>query len=83
MECRHFANLNYGEFSRRLHLALAHRRVPIEGSIDLTARCNLRCAHCYINEPYADPVAKRRELSSKIGGGFSKKWRKRDASGCA
>jgi len=34
-------------FLRRLHRAVAERRVPVSGSLDLTARCNLRCVHCY------------------------------------
>jgi MoaA/NifB/PqqE/SkfB family radical SAM enzyme len=33
------------------------------GSAEVTARCNLRCAHCYINLPADDRAARQRELS--------------------
>jgi radical SAM protein with 4Fe4S-binding SPASM domain len=32
-------------------------------SLEITARCNNDCGHCYINLPVNDPAAKRRELS--------------------
>jgi radical SAM protein with 4Fe4S-binding SPASM domain len=41
------------------------RRVPLAGSIEVTARCNLRCVHCYINEPLADSQVRNRELSKQ------------------
>jgi MoaA/NifB/PqqE/SkfB family radical SAM enzyme len=30
--------------------------------LEITARCNLNCRHCYINLPAGDPEAKREEL---------------------
>ena len=30
------------------------RRIPVEGMIETTYRCNLRCVHCYVNEPVGD-----------------------------
>jgi radical SAM protein with 4Fe4S-binding SPASM domain len=39
------------------------RRLPLDGTIETTFRCNLRCAHCYVNEPARDPTARARELS--------------------
>lgn len=42
---------------------LADRRIPLDFSLELTARCNNDCTHCYINLPAGDPEAKRKELT--------------------
>jgi MoaA/NifB/PqqE/SkfB family radical SAM enzyme len=46
-------------------------RIPLEGILDLTYRCNNNCRHCYINLPARDKLAKNNELSveeiKKIG----------------
>lgn len=42
---------SYGDFSKRLHDKVVGQRIPIVCSIEVTARCNLRCVHCYINLP--------------------------------
>ena len=41
----------------------AARRTPISFDLDLTARCNLNCRHCYINLPAGNPAAKATELT--------------------
>ena len=61
MDCPQIRRTRYGKFSKRLHGA--GRNLPLDGSIELTARCNLRCAHCYINEPANDAQALEGELS--------------------
>lgn len=38
------------------------RRVPLEGTLETTFRCNLACAHCYVNQPAGDAAARGREL---------------------
>ena len=63
MECPHIPIINYGEFSKRVHDRMAGKHIPIKGSIELTARCNLRCVHCYINLPVNDQDALKKELS--------------------
>jgi radical SAM protein with 4Fe4S-binding SPASM domain len=40
------------------------RRLPLDGTVETTFRCNLRCVHCYVNEPARDPAAQARELST-------------------
>ncbi len=42
---------------------LANRRSPLSFDLEITARCNNDCRHCYINLPAGDPEAKRKELS--------------------
>lgn len=64
MECPHIPELSYRKFSKRLHDKVVARRIPITGSIEVTARCNLRCAHCYINLPANDQEVQAQELSA-------------------
>ncbi|OGW45964.1 MAG: hypothetical protein A2Y66_04465 [Nitrospirae bacterium RBG_13_41_22] len=65
MECPHIPLINYGDFSKRFHDKILSRRIPTDGSIEVTARCNLRCVHCYINLPLNDHAAQEKELSYK------------------
>jgi radical SAM protein with 4Fe4S-binding SPASM domain len=40
------------------------RRLPIQGTVETTFRCNLNCVHCYVNQPVADRAARERELDT-------------------
>lgn len=51
----------YEDLARRLDVR--RRRVPLEGTLETTFRCNLRCAHCYVNEAVGDAREAARELS--------------------
>jgi len=42
---------------------LADKRVPFSFDLEITARCNNACHHCYINLPAGDIEARRKELS--------------------
>jgi radical SAM protein with 4Fe4S-binding SPASM domain len=47
---------------------VANRRVPLSFDLEVTARCNNDCRHCYINLPAGDTEARRKELSlAEIG----------------
>lgn len=47
---------------------LAGRRVPLDFALEITARCNNGCRHCYINLPAGDGQAEMWELSpAEIG----------------
>lgn len=42
---------------------LQKKRVPFSFELEVTARCNLDCRHCYINLPAGDRPAQKKELS--------------------
>jgi radical SAM protein with 4Fe4S-binding SPASM domain len=48
MECPHVPIIPYYEFSKHIHDKVVAKRIPIDGMIELTLRCNLKCAHCYV-----------------------------------
>ncbi len=53
----------YADFSLQLHQRVAPQRVPVNGTIEVTRRCPLACAHCYNNLPMGDRQARFAELS--------------------
>ena len=42
-----------------------NKRKPLSFELEITARCNLNCRHCYINLPAGDRKARARELTSE------------------
>lgn len=44
---------------------ITEKRIPVEGSLELTFRCNLRCVHCYCNLPAGDGRAAQEELRTE------------------
>ncbi len=50
-----FATLSFGA---------AGARAPINGVLETTFRCNLRCVHCYVNESPGDAAEIARELDT-------------------
>jgi radical SAM protein with 4Fe4S-binding SPASM domain len=54
---------SYQDWSLSVHDRVVAQRVPIDGSIEVTKRCNLTCVHCYNNLPLGDQEARRTELS--------------------
>jgi radical SAM protein with 4Fe4S-binding SPASM domain len=55
--------LGYKDFSAFLHDSLLAKRIPINGTIEITRRCPLACLHCYNNLPLQDPAARSSELT--------------------
>ena len=58
MDCPHIPIIPYSEFSKSIHDRAVAERTPLGGGIELTFRCNLRCAHCYVTH---DP--KKKEMT--------------------
>jgi radical SAM protein with 4Fe4S-binding SPASM domain len=48
MECADPQRSSNRQFWERLTAAAVADRVPLAGGIELTARCNLHCVHCYL-----------------------------------
>jgi radical SAM protein with 4Fe4S-binding SPASM domain len=42
---------------------IKEKRVPLSFTLEVTARCNNNCRHCYINLPAGDQAAQTQELS--------------------
>src|SRR5439155_856780 len=54
---------DYAAFSMALQRRLSAYRTPVNGTIEVTRRCPLECAHCYNNLPMGDMDARHRELT--------------------
>lgn len=57
--------LDYPAWGMRLRQEIAGRRLPLGGTIELTRRCNNRCAHCYNNLPAEEASARAAELGKE------------------
>lgn len=55
--------MSYADFSLELHQQMLAARLPANGTIEVTRRCPLACAHCYNNLPMSDRAARERELT--------------------
>ncbi|MBI5233127.1 MAG: radical SAM protein [Deltaproteobacteria bacterium] len=42
--------IDYSAFSLSLHEAALQKDIPLDGTLELTAHCNLNCVHCYIRD---------------------------------
>jgi radical SAM protein with 4Fe4S-binding SPASM domain len=55
--------VSYEDFALGISHRIAGKRIPLRGTIEVTRRCPLSCAHCYNNLPIEDQQARRTELS--------------------
>jgi radical SAM protein with 4Fe4S-binding SPASM domain len=51
----------FADFTRRAMAA----RIPLDGSIELTHRCNLRCVHCYLGDQEAIRGHRSEEMTTQ------------------
>jgi radical SAM protein with 4Fe4S-binding SPASM domain len=64
MECPQIPQIAYSQFGERFYKQVYEKRIPVNGSMELTFRCNLRCVHCYCNLPANDSDAMEREMKT-------------------
>ena len=62
--CGSVPPISYAEFARRIEPRISAERPPLAGSLELTFRCNLNCAHCYVNQPCGNHRARQQELTT-------------------
>jgi radical SAM protein with 4Fe4S-binding SPASM domain len=62
--CKAIPAISYTAFARRIGQRVSADRTPLDGSLELTFRCNLRCAHCYVNEAGDNRQLHVRELTT-------------------
>lgn len=55
--------LEYGDLAGKLLQTAGEKCLPINGTFELTRRCNLDCRMCYISCSASDPTEAMRELS--------------------
>jgi radical SAM protein with 4Fe4S-binding SPASM domain len=55
----------YNDFGASLFESGSLTQVPVNGTIELSHRCPLECAHCYNNLPMDDGVARRNEMTTE------------------
>jgi MoaA/NifB/PqqE/SkfB family radical SAM enzyme len=55
---------DYGPLVRELHRRAAAQRRPVNGTFELTERCNLTCRMCYVCQSPGDAARRARELSA-------------------
>jgi MoaA/NifB/PqqE/SkfB family radical SAM enzyme len=63
MALHNVVQINYRQFGEHLRQEHGERQTPIKGSLELTLRCNLNCAHCYGRLPLDDKQSQREELN--------------------
>jgi radical SAM protein with 4Fe4S-binding SPASM domain len=56
---------DYGPLVRELHRRAAANRQPVNGTFELTERCNLACRMCYVCQSPGDGVRRSQELPAK------------------
>jgi radical SAM protein with 4Fe4S-binding SPASM domain len=54
----------YGELVDALHRLAALKHQPVNGTFELTDRCNLACRMCYVRESPGDAARRAQELSA-------------------
>jgi radical SAM protein with 4Fe4S-binding SPASM domain len=55
------AEVPFADLQRRL--GVPQRRLPLQGTIETSYRCNLNCVHCYVNQPAGSRAERERELT--------------------
>lgn len=63
MDCSLVPEISLGEWGKQLTASLNGRRHPLSATFEITERCNLKCVHCFINQPGGSRAVRQRELT--------------------
>lgn len=63
MDCPTIPEISLGEWGKQITGSLKGSRFPLGATFEITERCNLKCVHCYINQPAGSRPARQRELN--------------------
>ncbi|HRS74939.1 MAG TPA: radical SAM protein, partial [Anaerolineaceae bacterium] len=64
MECSSLPVIDFSEWTGSLATTMQRERYPLSCTFELTDRCNLRCVHCYINQPAGSVEARSSEMDT-------------------
>lgn len=64
MACPQTEWLSNEAFLRKFNRKAREARIPVQGSFEITRRCNLNCAHCYLGGHSSGADQKRSELTT-------------------
>jgi len=59
------SEVRYSEFAQSMYGRVFDKRVPFDGMLEITDRCNNRCVHCCVNQDVDDQSIRDRELSAQ------------------
>ena len=65
MDCSSLPSLELAEWTAELLEPLKGQRFPLAATFELTDRCNLKCVHCYINQPAGSILHRTNELTTE------------------
>jgi radical SAM protein with 4Fe4S-binding SPASM domain len=65
LECHQIPTVSINTYRDQLQRDSLGRSIPLSGSIEITARCNLNCVHCYLVRPVKAEKNSSPELTEK------------------
>ena len=65
MDCAALPSLDLSKWINELLVPLQGQRFPLAATFELTERCNLKCVHCYINQPAGSLTHRATELTTE------------------
>ena len=63
-DCPHIPEMDYGDYNKNIQEKVQRAHIPMACGIELTYRCNLKCAHCYIDQDAGKNELSREEISN-------------------
>lgn len=58
------SEVRYSEFAKSMYGRTLRNRIPFDGMLEITDRCNHRCVHCCCNQDIDDQSLREKELST-------------------